>query len=220
MKLCKYKLFFLGLILIQFQTIAQQDYENLVQFSGVIVEKDSLQAVPYVNIIIQGTKRGTTSDYYGFFSFVAYKGDVVEFSAVGYKKSFYRIPDTLSANRYSLIHVLTTDTLLLKETIIYPWPTLEMFKMAFLKLDIPDDDLERAKKNLARAELKDRMQELPMDGSYAFKQYIDKQVYSHGYMGMQPKSLTNMVNNPLLNPFAWAEFIKAWKRGDFKRKDD
>jgi len=26
-----------------------------------------------------------------------------------------------------------------------------------------------------------------------------------------------MPNN-LLNPIAWAKFIKAWKRGDFKKK--
>ena len=24
----------------------------------------------------------------------------------------------------------------------------------------------------------------------------------------------------ILNPFAWAEFVKAWKRGDFKSKKD
>jgi len=24
---------------------------------------------------------------------------------------------------------------------------------------------------------------------------------------------------PILNPFAWAKFIQAWRNGDFKRKD-
>ena len=59
---------------------------NLIQFSGVVVSQDSLQPVPYCSIIDKKTKRGTTSDYFGYFSFVASKGDTINFSCIGYKK--------------------------------------------------------------------------------------------------------------------------------------
>jgi len=51
-----------------------------------------------------------------------------------------------------------------------------------------------------------------MDGSMNYRNYMDQQVGRLYYRGQaQPI--------PLFNPFAWAEFVKAWKRGDFKRKD-
>lgn len=192
--------------------LAQVQESDLVQFSGVVVTGDIIRAVPFVNIRIKGTHRGTTSDPYGFFSLVARKGDVIQFSAVGFKKGSYHIPDTLSASRYSLVQIMTNDTILLKETVIYPWPTPEQFKQAFVWNKIPDDDLTIAQKNLDKMEMRERARAMPMDGSMNYRNYMDNQVSKLYYRGQaQPI--------PLFNPFAWAEFIKAWKRGDFKRKE-
>jgi len=200
------------LLFAHFALYGQDAGSDLVQFSGVVVTGDSLQAVPYVNIKVKDFNRGTTSDYYGFFSLVARKGEVIQFSAVGFKKGEFRIPDTLSSNRYSLVHIMTNDTILLKETVIYPWPTPEQFKRAFVWDKIPDDDLTIAQKNLDKMEMRERARAMPMDGSMNYRNYMDQQVGRLYYRGQaQPI--------PLFNPFAWAEFVKAWKRGDFKRKD-
>lgn len=191
--------------------IAQVSNKELVQFSGVIVTADSLNPVPFTNIIVKGTGRGTVSDYYGFFSFIAKRKDTLIFSSIGYKNAFFIIPDTITSNRYSLIQIMTSDTILLAETVIYPWPTKEQFKEAFINLYVPDDDYERAKKNLARAEMKERTSNYKMDGSLNYKNYIDQQTSKLYYIGQyQPISI--------LNPFAWAKFIKAWQNGDFKNK--
>ncbi|HNZ42771.1 MAG TPA: carboxypeptidase-like regulatory domain-containing protein, partial [Bacteroidales bacterium] len=136
-----------------------------VQFSGIVVTADSLKPIPFVNILIKDTWRGTVTDLYGFFSFVAHPKDVVVFNALGYKTVFYTIPDTLTINRYSLIQVLRPDTLLMNETVIYPWPTYEQFKQAFVNTDIPDDELERAKKNIDELEKRILFDELPMSSS-------------------------------------------------------
>jgi len=58
---------------------------NLVQFSGVVVT-DSLLPVPFTNILVKNTYRGTMSDVYGYFSFVAQEGDTILFSAVGFQR--------------------------------------------------------------------------------------------------------------------------------------
>ena len=59
---------------------------DLVQFSGVVVT-DSLMPVPFTNILVKNTYRGTMSDVYGYFSFVAQEGDTILFSAVGFQRS-------------------------------------------------------------------------------------------------------------------------------------
>jgi hypothetical protein len=207
-------LFFLLLILISSAAYCQDKNEpKLVQFSGVIVEGDSLKPVPFVSILIKGSNRGTISDFFGYFSFVAKENDVIEFSTMGYRKAVFTIPDSLSTSRYSLIQVLRKDTILLKETVIYPWPTKEQFKEAFLNLNIPDDDLERARKNLEREDMKLRAERVPMDGAMNQKYYQQQYNSRLYYAGQLPP-------NNLLNPIAWSKFIQAWKNGEFKRSDN
>lgn len=190
----------------------EEYYKDLVQFSGAVVTGDSLHPVAFTHIIDRNTGFGTISDYYGYFSFVARKGDTITFSAIGFKKGRFVIPDTIHSNRYTMFQVMTSDTVYLSETVIYPWPTKEQFKEAFLNIKIPDDDLEIARKNLDRYELYVRAQEMPMDGSMNYRNYIDQTVSKLYYAGQtQPISL--------LNPFAWAQFIQAWQDGKFKRKE-
>jgi hypothetical protein len=197
------------------QTLQERNeeyYKDLVQFSGAVVTSDSLRPVSFTHIIDRNTGFGTISDFYGYFSFVAKKGDTIDFSAIGFKKSRFIIPDTMHSNRYTMFQVLTADTIYLSETVIYPWPTPEQFKEAFLNLDIPDDDLEIARRNLERYELAVRAEAMPMDGSMNYRNYIDQTVSKLYYAG-QTQPIT------VLNPFAWAQFIQAWKDGKFKRKD-
>jgi hypothetical protein len=121
---------------------AQVTDENLVQFSGVTITADSLNPVPYAHILVKNNNRGAITDNYGYFSFVAHKRDTVLFNALGYKTAVFIIPDTITKQRYSLIQLMTADTLTLPAAYIFPWPTYEEFKQAFINLNIPDDDLE------------------------------------------------------------------------------
>lgn len=190
---------------------AQSKNDSLIQFSGVLLTRDSLEAVPFATVMIKGSNRGTISDYYGYFSFVAERGDTIQFSYVGFKDAFFWIPDSLDRKNYSLIQMMDVDTVILQEAVIYPWPTKEQFRQAFLDLRLPEDDKQIAMRNLERAELKERMENMEASGSESFKianQMRANQLY---YAGQLPP-------NNLLNPIAWAKFIKAWKNGDFKRK--
>lgn len=194
-----------------FLSISNIKSQELVQFSGVVVNHDSLTPTPFVNVLIKNTYRGTITDFYGFFSFVAQKGDTIKFSCLGYKPAFYVIPDTLKERNYSIIQVLFSDTINLDEVYIYPWPTREEFKDAFMHLKVPSNDYQRALYNLDRQRLLDRMNVTAMDGNmnyqYQMQQYQTK-IYHNGQM--PPMNI--------LNPLAWAQFIEAWKRGDFKKK--
>jgi hypothetical protein len=184
---------------------------DLIQFSGVVVEGDSLRPIPYTSIMIRNSYRGTVSDYFGYFSFVAQKKDTVDFSAIGYRDAVFVIPDTLTTNTYSLIQVLATDTVYLNTAVVYPWPSKEQFKQAFLQLNIPDDEMARAQKNMQRSDLKERMVGMSADGSINYKYTMQEYQSKLYYAGQYPQ-------NNLLNPIAWSKFIKAWKNGEFKNK--
>ena len=95
---------------------------------------------------------------------------------------------------------------------VFPWPTKEQFKEAFLTLHVPDDDLERAEKNLNPYTMSFLAENMPMDGSMNFRNQMQQQSSRLYYSGQLP------VNN-LLNPIAWAKFIQAWQDGAFKSKE-
>jgi hypothetical protein len=186
--------------------------DDLVQFSGVVVTGDSLKPVPFSHIINLNSGFGTVSDYNGYFSFVASQMDTIRFTAVGFKEKKFVIPDTIHDKRYTMFQVMTADTIYLSETVIYPWPSREDFKDAFLNLEIPDDSYDIAMRNLEQSQLLERAEHMTMDGSENYQHYIDQTISKYYYAG-QTQPIT------ILNPFAWAQFIKAWKDGKFKRRD-
>jgi hypothetical protein len=200
------------LIVLLTKTNAQEKDPDLVQFSGLVVTGDSLKPVPFTNILIENRRRGTSTDYHGFFSFVAHKGDTILFSAMGFKNGRYVIPDTITTKRYSMVQMMTTDTLMLTETVIYPWPSREQFREAFINTRPPDDDLVFAQRNLEFLEMRNRARAMPMDGGQNYRHFMQQQTDRLYYYGQSPPI-------SLFNPFAWAKFFEAWKRGDFRKKD-
>jgi hypothetical protein len=190
---------------------ATKELPGLVQFSGVVVT-DSLMPVPFTNILVKNTYRGTMSDVYGYFSFVAQEGDTILFSAIGFQRDQYVVPDSLREQKYSMIHVMNRDTIQLRELAVYPWPSREQFREAFLNLRLPDDDFQLAMRNLSPAEMMQRMENLPPDAYQSF-QYA---------MAMDQTKLYNSGGTPMINlfnPIAWAQFVQAWQNGAFKKKD-
>lgn len=184
---------------------------RLVQFSGVVVT-DSLVPIPFTHILVKNSYRGTMSDVYGYFSFVAQETDTILFSAVGFQRSQYAIPDSLRDSKYSMIHVLDRDTVQLKEFKVYPWPSREQFREAFLALRLPSDDHQLAMRKLSSAEMMERMENLPPDAYQSFQYQMDLDHTRLYYSGGTP-------NINLFNPIAWAQFIQAWQNGAFKKKE-
>jgi hypothetical protein len=202
-------------LLFTFSLYAQKDgrQEQLIQFSGVVLDgsNEQLQPIPYVNVLIKGDLRGTFTDFKGFFSVVARPGDNVEFSAVGYKTVLYNIPDTLQDSRYSIVQLMTQDTINLPETVVFPWPSREHFKLEFLAMDVTSDLQRRATENLTAETLERMRSTVPYDGNESADFYLRQQARSYYYTGQTPP-----MN--IFNPMAWKEFFDAWKSGKYKKK--
>ena len=105
---------------------------------------------------------------------------------------------------------MVNDTAYLPATILKPRPTRAQFERDFVNAEVPADALEIARRNNDEATRKALLMSLPADGQEAYKVQVQQQAQRYYYAGQQPP-----IN--LFNPAAWAEFIQAWKRGDFKR---
>lgn len=184
--------------------------DSVVQLYGVVMSADSLQALPAVSVVVNDG-RGTITNDQGVFSIVVLKGGQIKFTSVGYKPKVVTIPKNLEGNQQSMIQLMVQDTVYLAATIIKKYPTKEEFARDFANIKIPDDKEEIARQNMSEANRKALMSVYPESGreatNYYFKQN-QRKYYSAGQLPPQN----------IFNPLAWAEFIKAWKRGDFKSK--
>jgi hypothetical protein len=205
-------LFAIGLLL-PFTVKAQFENfkDSVVQLYGVVMTADSLRGLPAVSIIVKGTGRGTLTNSQGVFSIVVLKGDDIEFSCIGFKDKVTRIPTNLEGNQYSIIQLMINDTAYLPAAIIKPRPTREQFERDFVSTDVPDDNIEVARKNTDMATRRILMRSLPSDGREAVNLNLARNAQKYYYTGQVPP-----MN--IMNPFAWGEFIRSWKRGDYKKK--
>ena len=204
------------LLLLFSQRVAAQmqvKKDSVVQLYGVVMTADSLQAIPDASVIVEDKGRGTITNNQGVFSIVVLKGDKVRFSVVGFKDKIIDISDNIPGNQYSVIQLMVTDTAYLPATIIKARPSRSQFERDFVNTDIPADQLEIARRNTDEATRRILLATLPADGREAVNAQFRQQAVKYSYMGQQPP-----IN--LLNPMAWADFIQAWKRGDFRKKSD
>jgi hypothetical protein len=187
--------------------------DSVVQLYGVVMSADSLKALPSVSIMVKGRNQGTISSDEGVFSIVVLKGDQIEFTSVGYKPKLVTIPKTLDGNQQSMIQLMVEDTVYLPATIIRKRPTREEFERDFVTTKVPDDQQEIARQNLSERNLRALMAAYPMDGREATNYYLKQNAQKYYSAGQLPPQ-------NIFNPLAWAEFIKAWKRGDFKNQNN
>ncbi len=194
------------------KAFAQDPYENIIQINGVTMTADSLRAVPGVTVLVLNKDRGVESSDKGVFSVVVYKGDTLQFSALGFRSKQYAVPKDLKGHYFSLIQLMVQDTFYLPETIIRPVPSKEQFDYAFKNWHIPDDQLELARKNTNALTLRALAYTMPHDGNENQSAYQNQQAVLSTYYGQQKP-----MN--IFNPLAWAEFYEAWKRGDYRNKN-
>jgi hypothetical protein len=199
------------LVTISFFSQGQSIPKKPIQFSGVVMSSDSLQALPFAVVVDKNTQKGTYANLDGFFSFVSFPGDTVQFSYLGFFTRTIIIPSQLAEDKYSIIQLLSADTFNLPVTIIRPYPKPEEFKQAFISLKLPTDDGTRAAVNLQKMNIASLNIDLAMDGRENQLQYYQSYAKAYSYKGqLPPMGVFNMA--------AWYDFLTAWKRGDFKNK--
>jgi hypothetical protein len=181
---------------------------DLVQLTGRLMD-ELLQPLPYAHILVLNNYRGTITDSEGKFSFVTQVHDTIMFSSLGYKRRIFVIPGTLKEPFLTMDIILQQDTFMIEEVEIYPWKSYEEFKRAFLNLELPEDDMDNARKNIALLKTQIILDETP-NARANFNKILEDQYRQTFNRGLYP-------SYQLFNIMAWAEFFKALKRGDFKK---
>jgi hypothetical protein len=191
-------------------TASAQGKDKVVQLSGLVVCNDSLYGVFGAHLYIPKTGRGATTNEVGFFSMPVVEGDSLIIIATGYKQQSFKIPKT-NEDKISLMVDLKQDTLTLPVIDVFPYYTEELFKTAFLALQLPDQQYASINYNLSDRVMATLYAKSEMDGSMNHKYFMQQQAYNQSTRFQAP-------NISLLNPFAWAQFIRSVNNGDLKKK--
>ena len=108
------KRFILFLLILPAGLLLEAQEEKLVQFTGRVYG-EFLQPLPYAHILVLNSGRGAITDKEGKFSFVAFEGDTIRFSTLGFKPGIVYIPQNLEEPFLTRDVLLQGDTIMIAE---------------------------------------------------------------------------------------------------------
>ena len=191
--------------------------EILVQWTGV-VRNELLQPIPFAHIIVRKDFRGTVSDPTGMFTIITYPRDTLFISCVGYKTRKIPVPNISDEDSKHYIRdiIMEEDVIALSEVVIFPWKTYQEFKDAFMALELPEDDLQRAYRNIAIVEeqIYNAIANRTASPTANFRDMMasrNNRMMTYGHM---------YPTYSITNPIAWAQFFQALRNGEFKKKEN
>lgn len=194
---------FLLVIIVAFSAKAQVKHP-VIQFTGVVMEQDSMNVIPGVHVYLPKSGRGTTTNPYGFFSLPVEEGDSIVFTAVGFKRTHYVIPAHDKSVSLKVIVTLEDDVTFLEEVQVFPFPTEEMFKRAVVTMELPQSrDQANLQAWLSATYMQDGYEFYSASPAMTQRYFQDQQVLSF-QQKFGPSPQTN-----LLNPWAWSSFINS-----------
>ena len=198
------------LLFVSYSLISQgQNGKNIVQLSGLVIGGDSAYGIPGVTIYTPKSGRGTITNYLGYFSMPALGGDSIVIKSLGFKERFFIVPKDTS--KLSLVIELLGDTSILPTVEVFPWPTENIFKEAFLSLKLNDNSYDNMHKNLNEQVMRRML----------YTQEANSKNNHNYYMQQQTARVENRFYSPtlsLLNPFAWSNFLNSARNGGLRNK--
>lgn len=203
-----FTLFILSYFTVNGQT---NETERFIQVSGIITD-ESYTPVQGVAVISKKLRRGSVSERSGIYSITSIPGDTIFFRALGFKRYHTIIPVTYTERNCNVDILLDIDTISIAEVTILPWKSYNEFIKDITKEKPVDPIIENMNDNLASIYVaitnQTNVKVSPEAGyRYAMQQNFNAMSTRNQYP----------VNN-LLNPFAWAKFIKGVKQGLFKNQ--
>ena len=193
------------LALMSYEAKAQEKPDlHVVQVSGLVMNGDSTMTIPGVHIYDQ-RGRGIPTDFKGWFSKAFVAGDTLTISAIGFKNRKVTVPDSVG-DRVTVIFALEDEVTQLADVEVNPFPTEELFKEAILAMSLTDQQ-ESVIGDFEPEIIQQLVRTMPLEGSSSMNyRYMMNQQFQNLQNSQGPRT------NPLLNPFAWAQFINSLKK--------
>ena len=129
----KNKLALIVILLFNITVFAQS-----VTLTGQVVSQTDNSPIPGVNVIIKNTTKGTTTDFDGNYQIQANKGDVVQFSYVGYVTK-----DIVVGNQTTINVALAEDLAKLDEVVVIGYGTQKKSHTTGSISKVVNDDLDQ-----------------------------------------------------------------------------
>ncbi len=111
-----------------------QVYGQNIRMHGKVIDKQTLEGIPFVHIFIEGTRIGAISDLHGNFTISyseQYRSRMLQFSCLGYKP----VQVSLQGLNKSMPEIrLEQDIIQLQEVVVTPKDPLELLGEAFRKI--------------------------------------------------------------------------------------
>jgi hypothetical protein len=206
-----FSIFFILTFMGSMEAFAQDKERKVLQISGIVLNADSTDAVPGVNVYVPKKGRGTTSGRYGYFSMPVLEGDSVVFSFIGLKRQTFLVPEN-STGDISLIVTMQVDEIALAEIEVMPFPSEDEFKRQVLAMNYEAPMAIDTRGNMSPETLLRYAEQMPASGNENWRYFQQGRV-------MQIQDRYGPRPFTLLDPFAWSRFIQSIKRGDLKKRD-
>jgi hypothetical protein len=136
---------------------AHAQLKRVYQLSGLIVNRSTHEAVPYVQVRINNSRRGTVANGDGFYSIPVVENDTIYFSSLGFLTTEFVFSeymreyqgDANSAYVYA-INYLEEDSILISGITIFPYNTPGKLRTAIIETEVPEDvESANARHNLS-----------------------------------------------------------------------
>ncbi len=194
-------------------TAAHAQEKKIIQFSGLISSVGGELPVPFVTVTNKSyANQAFAADNEGYFSFVAHVGDTISFTSVGFDPVTYVIPNT-PTDKFTARINMKSLVIELPAVMPFPWASIEEFNMAFLALDVNNDDASRIRRSLSPEALAALSQVTPRSA-----EEIQTFNSMQRHINMNNKAINQRFANPLFSPLAWGSLINSIVKGDYSRK--
>lgn len=200
---------FTAIALLAFAAPASAQMQKVYQLSGLVVNKDTKDPVPYASIHVNRSRRGSITSREGFYSIPVVEGDTIYFTCLGYHPGMLVFSkyledykgDVNSTYIYS-INYLVEDSIDLPGLVIFPYNTASELRTAIIETDIPENiESINARDNLNPEVLDVLMDNLKVDEGERIM--VARQLY---YNQHQQKNIAPTMT--LFDPLAVYQLLK------------
>lgn len=113
-----------------------------VKISGSVVDAQSKEPVPLVNIYTKSMTKGTATDEHGHFLITINRSDTLIFSSVGFENYLFHLKEDAreTMDYFEVVIEMNPKTYELDPVKVTAYPSIEQFKHDVLALDIPTEE--------------------------------------------------------------------------------
>jgi len=193
-------------------SVSKAQERKIIQYSGIVTTVGSGLPVGYATVTnVSFRNEAIAANNEGYFSFVAHVGDTIRFTSVGFEPLTVVVPE-VTGDKYTANIIMKNLVTELPMVTPYPWASIEEFNIAFMNLDVSEDNIVRARRSLSYESLAAMAAVVPRDGN-EMRSINNAQSFN----SMNNKVINQRYANPLLNPFAWGSLIQQITKGSQSR---